>query len=88
MRYTKNHMRKVREAITASVPGARFEEWDYGYGLAVADKAVTKSVVLFDIAYPGGLDEDGSLIPGSPSPVVRASTRLADVPRVVALLTG
>lgn len=85
---TKQHIKKVRDAIAEKLPDARFEEWDYGYGLAVANKAGTKSVVLFDISYPGGLDETGSLTPGSPSPVVAASTGLADVPRIVAMLTG
>lgn len=79
--YTQRTMQKVRDALAAELPGVVFAETDYGFGLSAADPRRERAVVLFAVHY--GTDADGdSIVTG----ITR--TKLADVPRVAAILRG
>ena len=79
--YTKRTMQKVRDAVAAEVPGAVFDQFDYDFGLRVADPRRERGVTLFEVHY--GTDADGDLIVTGTT-----ITKLADVPRVAAILRG
>lgn len=84
MGYTQNDMRKVRAAISAALPNARFTEWDYGFAMAVYTD--TAAITLFETVYPE-LDEDGSLVEGGAAPIEISRATLSDVPMIVKALS-
>jgi len=75
MVYTRADIKRVREAIAAKIPEARFHESDYGFGLAVSNNGVGRK--LFEIHYDhAGLS------------TVTAHTSIEDVPQIVGYLRG